>query len=313
MSDDRLHDLKLFRVLQIQAGVSRRKAIDLIRAGEVAADGRPVVDPFLALESNSSRHLALRGHPLSLEPREPRVYRFHKPAGMLCSHDDPFCGNTVGRLLRAEGFLGYTWVGRLDQDAEGLLLLSNDGDVIQALTHPRYEVQKVYHVWITGSPSDAALARALHAMEEGVEDDGEILRIVAGRIEGHPRHAVVMLVEGRKHEIKRLFAHFGFSVGRLVRVAVGPVQLGDLPPGAYERLPVMAEAALLDDARRRLTETGETPDRDLLADGPQPVGKQVTDPTHPRSTTSTRPVGEPGDATSANLLDHIHQVGRRTG
>jgi 23S rRNA pseudouridine2605 synthase len=266
MSDDRPGDVKLFRFLQTQAGVSRRNAIDLIRAGEVAVDGRPVVDPFLALEPNSARHLALRGHPLSLEPREPRVYRFHKPAGMLCSHDDPFCGNTVGRLLRAEGFLGYTWVGRLDQDAEGLLLLSNDGGVIQAFTHPRYEVRKVYHVWITGSPSDADLVRALHAMETGVEDDGEFLRTVAGTIEGRPRHAVVTLVEGRKHEIKRLFAHFGFTVSRLVRVAIGPVELGGLAPGTSERLPLTAETTLLADARRRLAEAGGTSDRELLAD-----------------------------------------------
>jgi 23S rRNA pseudouridine2605 synthase len=266
MSDDRPGDVKLFRFLQTQAGVSRRNAIDLIRAGEVAVDGRPVVDPFLALEPNSARHLALRGHPLSLEPRESRVYRFHKPVGMLCSHDDPFCGNTVGPLLRAEGFLGYTWVGRLDQDAEGLLLLSNDGGVIQAFTHPRYEVRKVYHVWITGSPSDADLVRALHAMETGIEDDGEFLRTVAGTIEGRPRHAVVTLVEGRKHEIKRLFAHFGFTVSRLVRVAIGPVELGDLAPGTSERLPLTAETTLLADARRRLAEAGETSDRELLAD-----------------------------------------------
>lgn len=263
MSDDRPHDVKLFRFLQTQAGVSRRKAIDLILAGEVAVDGRTILDPFLALDAGSARRLALRGHPLSLEPREPRVYRFHKPAGVLCSHDDPFCGNTVGRILRAEGFLGYTWVGRLDQDAEGLLLLSNDGNLIQAFTHPRYEVHKVYHVWIAGSPSDKDLARALRAMEKGIEDEGEVLRVVAGRIEGPPRRAVITLAEGRKHEIKRLFAHFGYSVSRLVRVAVGPVELGDLPPGASERLPLSEEEALLDDARRRLTEAGDTSDRDL--------------------------------------------------
>ncbi len=270
MSDDRAHDVKLFRFLQTQAGVSRRKAIDLILAGEVAVNDRPIVDPFLVLEPNSAHHLALRGHPLSLEPLEPRIYRFHKPAGMLCSHDDPFCGNTVGRLLRAEGFLGYAWVGRLDQDAEGLLLLSNDGDVIQALTHPRYEIRKVYHVWVAESPSERDLDRALREMERGIEDEGETLRVLEGRVEGRPRHAVVTLAEGRKHEIKRLFARFGLSVSRLVRVAVGPVQLGDLAPGAFERLPLSEEGALVADARRRLAETGDTPDRDLLADDLSP-------------------------------------------
>jgi 23S rRNA pseudouridine2605 synthase len=263
MSDDRRGDVKLFRFLQTQAGVSRRKAIDLVLAGEVAVDGQTILDPFLVLGVSLARQLALRGHPLSLEPREPRVYRFHKPKGMLCSHDDPFCGNTVGRLLRAEGFLGYTWVGRLDQDAEGLLLVSNDGNLIQAFTHPRYEVRKVYHVWIAESPPEHDLDRALRLMERGIEDEGETLRVLEGRVEGRPRHAVVTLAEGKKHEVKRLFAHFGFSVSRLVRVAVGPIELGDLPPGAFGRLPLAAEQALLDDAQRRLAEAGETSDRDV--------------------------------------------------
>jgi pseudouridine synthase len=282
MSDDRTQGVKLFRFLQTQAGVSRRKAIDLIRAGEVAVNSRPIVDPFLVLEPNSAQHLALRGHPLSLEPLESRIYRFHKPAGMLCSHDDPFCGNTVGRLLRGEGFLGYTWVGRLDQDAEGLLLLSNDGDVIQAFTHPRYEVRKVYHVWVAEPPSERDFDRALRAMERGIEDEGETLRILEGRVDGRPRRAVVTLAEGRKHEIKRLFARFGLSVNRLVRVAVGPVQLGDLAPSACERLPLSDEAALLADARRRLAEAGDMSDRDLLADGPSTCRQAGDRPdTHP--------------------------------
>jgi len=314
MSDTRAHDeMKLFRFLQMQAGVSRRKALDLVLAGEVTVNGEPVLDPFLLLTRCAVLRLALRGHPLSIEPREARVYRLYKPAAMLCSHDDPFSGNTVGRLLRADGFLGYTWVGRLDQDAEGLLLVSNDGDVIQAFTHPRYEVHKVYRVWLAEAPPERQLERALRSMERGIEDEGEVLRILDGRIEGRPRHAVITLAEGRKHEIKRLFARFGYSVSRLLRVAVGPVQLGDLAPGAWDRLPLPEEASLVDLARTLLAQAGETSDRDLLADDLPACRKQVTDLTHIRSTTSARPVGEPGDATSANLLDDTHQVGRRAG
>ncbi|MEI6171195.1 MAG: pseudouridine synthase [bacterium] len=305
--------MKLFRFLQIQAGVSRRKALDLVLAGEVTVNGERVLDPFLLLTRGAVTRLALRGHPLSIEPREARVYRLYKPAGMLCSHDDPFSGNTVGRLLRADGFLGYTWVGRLDQDAEGLLLLSNDGDVIQAFTHPRYEVHKVYRVWLAESPPERELDRALRSMECGVEDEGEVLRILDGRVEGRPRHAVITLAEGRKHEIKRLFARFDYSVSRLLRVAVGPVQLGDLAPGAWDRLPLPEEASLVDLARTLLARAGETSDRDLLADDLPACRKQVTDLTHIRSTTSARPVGDPGDATDANLLDDTHQVGRRAG
>jgi 23S rRNA pseudouridine2605 synthase len=275
MSESRAHDeMKLFRFLQAQAGVSRRKALDLVLAGEVTVNGERVVDPFLLLTRGEVSRLALRGHPLSIEPREARVYRLYKPAGMLCSHDDPFSGNTVGRLLRADGFLGYTWVGRLDQDAEGLLLLSNDGDVIQAFTHPRYEVHKVYRVWLTESPSERELDRVLRSMQGGIEDDGEVLRILDGRVERRPRHVRITLTEGRKHEIKRLFARFGLSVSRLLRVAVGPVQLGDLAPGAWDRLPPPEEVSLIEQARTLLARAGETSDRDLL-DDIHPAGRQA--------------------------------------
>jgi len=254
---------KLFRFLQQQAGVSRRKALALVASGEVAVNGVAVTDPFLRLEVGAAHRLALRGHPLSLEPRESRIYRLYKPAGTLCSHDDPFCGNTVGRLLRAEGFLGYSWVGRLDQDAEGLLLLSNDGDVIQAMSHPRYEVTKEYRVWLGESVPARDVERALHKMVQGIDDEGETLRILEGRAESRPLCAVVVLAEGRKHEVKRLFTYFGYTVRRLVRVAVGPVRLGNLAPGDCDRLPRDEEDSLLRRARQLLAEAGETSDRDL--------------------------------------------------
>ena len=112
-------ETKLFLLIQRQAGVSRRKAQELISAGEVAIDDSVVTDPFLPIEPKAIQQLVLRGHPLSLQSPELRVYRYHKPKGMLSSHDDPHEGNTVGRVLRAEGFFGYSWAGRLDQDAEG--------------------------------------------------------------------------------------------------------------------------------------------------------------------------------------------------
>lgn len=262
MSEQESQEPRLFRVVQAQGGVSRRKAIDLILAGEVDVDGHVAADPFAPVAPSATTRLALRGHPLSLEAPEPRVYRFHKPAGVLCSHDDPRCGNTVGRALRAEGFIGYTWVGRLDQNAEGLLLVSNDGDLIQALTHPRYEVRKVYRVWLGGAPPIADLERALAAMTRGIEDAGETLRLLDGRVEGRDRHAVVTLAEGKKHEIKRLFAHFDLHVTRLLRIAVGGIELGALSPGAFERLAAMDERALRDDVRRLLASPGGSADRD---------------------------------------------------
>ena len=227
---------RLLQWIQHQAGLSRRKAQELIAAGEVALDGRVVSDPFLRIRPESLRTVALRGHPLATVPPEPRIYRYHKPAGVLCSHDDPHAGNTVGRALRAEGFIGYTWAGRLDRDAEGLLLVTNDGDLVQAFSHPRYRIEKTYHVWIRKAPIRKVLERHLEQMQRGIEDAGETLRIVGGQVrEGRP-YVELRLAEGRKHEIKRLFGHFRLELVRLQRVSMGPIDLADLPAGAFRRL-----------------------------------------------------------------------------
>ncbi len=228
--------LKLLLLVQRQAGVSRRKAQELISTGEVAIDDGLVTDPFLLIEPEAIQQLVLRGHPLSLQSPELRVYRYHKPKGMLCSHDDPHEGNTVGRILRSEGFFGYSWAGRLDQDAEGLLLVTNDGVLLNQLSHPRYEVPKTYQVWLDRLPKRAVLDGMLREMKRGIDDDGDRLRITSGHIAGSPPHVMLQLTEGKKREIKRLFAHFQLQVVRLLRIAIGPVELGGLRPGSLEQM-----------------------------------------------------------------------------
>ena len=229
-------EMKLFLLIQRHAGVSRRKAQELISAGEVAIDNSPVTDPFLRIDPGAIGDLVLRGHPLSLQSPEFRVYLYHKPKGMLCSHDDPHEGNTVGRILRAEGFIGYSWAGRLDQDAEGLLLVTNDGVLLNQLSHPRYEVPKTYRVWLERLPKRVALDGILREMKGGINDDGDRLRITSGHIAGRPPHVMLQLAEGKKREIKRLFAHFDLQVVRLLRIAIGPVELGPLGSGILARM-----------------------------------------------------------------------------
>jgi len=254
VTDDTLHEepRKLFRWIQRQTGLSRRKAQELIAAGEVSVGGRVVHDPYAPIEGEGLDQVTLRGHPLPIDRPEPRIYRYYKPAGVLSSHDDPHSGNTVGRVLRSEGFVGYTWAGRLDRDAEGLLVLSNDGDLVNAFTHPRYEVEKVYRVW-THRPPDPAKAKGIfERMRAGIVDEGETLRILDGRFEGRPAHAVVRLGEGRKHEVKRLFRSVGLDVRRLLRVRIGPIELHDLKPGEILRLDSAAEQAAFAFVRKRL-------------------------------------------------------------
>lgn len=228
--------VRLLQLVQRHAGVSRRKAQELIEIGEVEVNGSISRDPFLSLERGALQSLHLRGQPLPLLPREPRVYRYYKPVGQLCSHDDPHSGNTLGRVLRAEGFIGYTWAGRLDQDAEGLILVTNDGEIVHRLTHPRYRVKKTYHVWLASFPSAQEIKRVFAEMRRGIQESGETLRILDGELSGRPARAIVKLAEGRKHEIKRLFAYFGLGIVRLKRVAIGPVRLGSLAPGTIARL-----------------------------------------------------------------------------
>jgi len=236
--------VRLLELVQTRAGVSRRRAEDLVREGEVEVGEQVVTDPFLLVDPVAVGTLRVRGQPLSLLPPALRIYRYHKPAGVLCSHDDPHAGETVGRILRAGGFIGYTFAGRLDRESEGLALLSNDGDLILRLSHPRYEVEKVYRVTLDNAPPARALQGILDEMQRGIEDEGETLRIARGEVEGRPPRAVVTLTEGKKREVRRLFARFGLEVVRLVRLAIGPISLGDLPPGGIARLTPEEEVRL---------------------------------------------------------------------
>ena len=257
-------ELKLFRLVQTRAGISRRKAQELVEAGEVTLNGEVVEDPFHIPEFQTITSLHVRGHPLSVDRIVYQIYRYHKPEGVLCSHDDPHYGNTLGRILRAEGFIGYTWAGRLDQDAEGLILLTNDGKLVHALTHPRYEVEKVYHVWLSSRPSRKTLDRMFVEMRAGIEDEGETLRILKGESDGRSSYVILTLVEGKKHEIKRLFAHYGFQVARLRRVAIGPVALSELEPRRFSRLGEDEEELLYRYARAHgATSLGTDPGRIL--------------------------------------------------
>jgi len=234
---------KLLQWTQQQAAVSRRKAKELIENGEVSVNGQTEREPSLLVDPEGLRTLSLRGQPLPIEPPELRIYRYHKIRDTLCSHDDPHEGNTLGRVLRAEGFIGYTWAGRLDQDAEGLLVVSNDGQLIHAFTHPSFEVPKTYRVWLAPPPNRRKMESAFDAMQRGIEEGGDRLRILEGRLPARSAYAQVTLAEGKKHEVKRLFAHFGYRVTRLLRIRVGQIELGDLPPGSFSRLSREEEAA----------------------------------------------------------------------
>lgn len=220
--------------LLAEAGVaSRRGAERLITAGRVSVNGVPVAE--LGARADPERDLVeVDGRPLPRAETK-RYLLLHKPAGYLTTREDPRQRPRVFDLLPDLGVRLHP-VGRLDLDAEGLLLLTNDGTLTYRLTHPRHGVRRVYHVLVEGPAGPAAL----RALEAGVAlEDGPARVEQARRLrDAGPGSAWVELVlaEGRYHEVKRLCRAVGLAVRRLRRVAFGPLQLGGLAAGSWREL-----------------------------------------------------------------------------
>lgn len=167
---------------------------------------------------------------------------FHKPPGSLTTTHDPQGRTTIFDLLPRE-LERLTYVGRLDQDTEGLLLLSNDGDAIHRLLHPSFEVEREYEAGVQGVPEGATL----RTLEAGVRlEDGPARVAEAALLAREDGGGVIRLVllEGRKREVRRLCEAVGHPVRWLRRVRFGPVSLGDLPPGAWRDLTSREVAAI---------------------------------------------------------------------
>src|SRR3954467_1324944 len=212
---------RLQKVLARAGVASRRVVEDMIDQGRISVNGRTVevqgmrVDPL-------RDHIAVDG--ARIELRDDRVtYAINKPAGVITAMSDdrarPTIGDMVGDLAP-----GLVHVGRLDQDTEGLLLVTNDGELAHRLAHPSYEVRKTYLAQVSGSvPRD--LGRRLRA---GVElEDGPVAVHSFRLVDTHAGQSVVEVVlhEGRKHIVRRLLAQVGLPVSRLTRTAVGPIEL----------------------------------------------------------------------------------------
>lgn len=214
-----------------RAGVaSRREAEKLILQGRVRVNDEVV----LTLGTRVSPEDRVKVDGRLVGEAEARWVLFHKPPGVLTTRSDPQGRRTVYGLLPAE-LSELRYVGRLDQPTEGLLLLTNEGDLLHRLTHPSYEVEREYEAWVKGVPKGDTLLR----LEQGVElEDGPARATkakVLGPVKGGARVALV-LQEGRKREVRRLFEAVGHPVTRLVRVRFGPVRLGELPAGHWRDL-----------------------------------------------------------------------------
>jgi 23S rRNA pseudouridine2605 synthase len=216
-----------------QAGIaSRRKGEELIRAGKVAVNGRTVTEMGVRIDLLRDR-VTVEGRSLVSRREGPRLQRhlaLNKPRGVITTRSDPRGRSTVYEFVdESPGRLLY--VGRLDRDAEGLLLFTSDGELAHRLTHPSYGVPKEYRVRVEGRV-DAA--RLLQGARRGLPlEAGRTAPFEVACGEGEWR---IVLREGKTHEVKRIFAAVGGKVVRLERVRVGDVELGALRPGRARRL-----------------------------------------------------------------------------
>jgi 23S rRNA pseudouridine2605 synthase len=186
-----------------------------------------VIDPARDVEEGDA--VAVDGKRATLERRHV-VYALHKPAGYVSTAKDPQGRPTVVSLIPSRERL-YP-VGRLDADTTGLLLLTNDGELAHRLTHPSFEVPRVYRAQVRNPP---VREPALRMLRDGVLlDDGRTAPASARRIA--PDRLEIVLHEGRKRQVRRMCEAVGHRVVRLERVAFGPLRLGDLPLGGHRRL-----------------------------------------------------------------------------
>jgi pseudouridine synthase len=224
---------RLQRVLARAGLGSRRSVEELIADGRVRVNGRVAelgnrVDP-------ATDSITLDGIPVPTRP-DLRTFALNKPRGVTSTLKDRHAERTVAELIPA-GERGVVPVGRLDRDSEGLLLLTNDGDLAHRLQHPRFGVEKEYLVEVEGRPA----TRTLNRLIRGIDLEDGLARAKSARLaetRGDRSALALVMGEGRKREIRRMLAAVEHPVTRLVRVRIGPIRLGRLRPGEVRPLAV---------------------------------------------------------------------------
>ena len=229
--------MRLAKYLAHAGVASRRAAEELIAAGKVRVGGEVVTDP--ARDVGESSDVRVNGEPVAPEPRE--VWALNKPAGVVSTAREPGSRRAVTELVDSQRRL-YP-VGRLDADSTGLILLTNDGELANRLTHPRYGVPKTYRVRLARPPSDRDLERLRHGvrLDDGPTAPAEVVRRGEREIE-------VTIREGRKRQVRRMTEAVGNEVDALRRVRIGSLDLGGLGQGEARRLEEGEVAALWKDS-----------------------------------------------------------------
>jgi 23S rRNA pseudouridine2605 synthase len=216
---------RLQKILAAAGAASRRAAEEMIRAGRVTVDGKVAQ---LGGRAGPNHEVCLDGRPVLRRSSEHITYMLYKPRGIVTTAHDELGRQAVLDLMPRTA--GLHSVGRLDRDSEGLLLLTTDGDLTLKLTHPRYDHQKEYRVWVDGEITKAAV-KALRSgvdLEDGISKPTDIQPAEGG--------LYITIGEGRNRQIRRTLEALDLPVTRLLRVRMGDLWLGDLEPGEYHQL-----------------------------------------------------------------------------
>lgn len=223
---------RLQKIIAGAGAASRRKAEEWIAAGRVSVNGEVVTAPGSKADLAGDRIL-VDGKPLEPALRR-RYFALNKPKGCVATTSDPQGRRTVLDLLDKRNRKGIYPVGRLDYNTEGLLLLTNDGDFANRILSAKNEITKTYEVKVSGAPS----AEQIDKLRCGVRLDGRLAAPVAIRLLRRAKNpwCEVELAEGRNRQIHRMFRAVGLLVEKIRRVRIGPLTLGDLPPGKAREL-----------------------------------------------------------------------------
>jgi len=223
---------KLHVVLAHAGVASRRKAEELMEQGKVKVDGK--IERNVASRVDPSKHeIIVNGKILNAKESEKLYFLLHKPRGYVSTVSDPDGKKTVMSLITSKERV-YP-VGRLDEESEGLLLLTNNGDLAFKLTHPKFEVEKTYQVLVQGSPTNTQL----NTLRDGVKlKEGRTKQAEVGIV----KHEIgntwisIKIHEGRNRQIRRMCGTVGLQVLRLLRMQFGPLELGSIKAGKNRRL-----------------------------------------------------------------------------
>jgi len=221
---------RLQKYLSRSGVASRRKAEELIEAGLVKVNGTVIKKLGTKIDPEKDK-VEFKGKMVS--PKEFVYYLIYKPKGYTATVSDPHAEKTVLELVKKAPKV-YP-VGRLDKNSEGLLLLTNDGEFAQIVSHPSYNCEKEYEVVIRGTISEDRIKR----LESGIEIDGKTTAPCKMKIlksDGHNTKLKVILHEGRKRQIRRMFAKFNYEVLSLKRIRIDKFSLDNLKEGEYRKL-----------------------------------------------------------------------------